>query len=228
MKRIAFVSGGKDSVAMVHLMAEHGEQPDVIVNYDTGVEFSATRRVIEKVKAYAASQGIEFVQLHPSQTFLYDMLERPVRGRTDGTTGYSWCGGGCRWGTSAKRQAFSRYLKSLTGQHEECVGIAADEASRIKDKRYPLVEYGVSEGESLRYCRSLGYSWEEGGADLYDILDRVSCWCCANKNLKELQNIHDFLPDYWEKLKALEALTHKTMRKGTTLEDLANKWNDMS
>lgn len=226
MKKIAFVSGGKDSVAMLHLMVEHCEQPDVVVNYDTGVEFKATMRVLENVRAYVSNLGIEIVQLRPARPFLYDMIEKPVRGRTDGATGYSWCGGTCRWGTAAKREAFARYLKSLTEPYEECVGIAADEFKRIKDKRYPLVEYGVSESEALRYCRSLGYSWEENGVDLYDILDRVSCWCCANKNLKELRNIYTCLPDYWEKLKALEMKTFKTMRKGSTLVALEERFKE--
>lgn len=28
---------------------------------------------------------------------------------------------------------------------------------------------------------------------------RVSCFCCANKNLKELKAIYKFLPEYWQK-----------------------------
>lgn len=209
---------------MFHLMLERGDAPDIVVNYDTGVEFQATMNVLETVKAYALSLGIEFVQLRPARPFLYDMIEKPVRGRSDGTTGYSWCGGSCRWGTAGKRQAFDRYLKTLTEPYEECVGIAADEKNRMKDKRYPLAEYGITEAQALRYCHYLGYEWKEDGVDLYSILDRVSCWCCANKNLKELRNIHHYLPDYWEKMKSLEALTHKTMRKGTTLEALERKF----
>ena len=45
---------------------------------------------------------------------------------------------------------------------------------------------------------------DSGQIDLYEILDRVSCWCCTNKNLKELRNIYLYLPQYWEKLKALQ------------------------
>lgn len=43
-----------------------------------------------------------------------------------------------------------------------------------------------------------------GAIRLYDVLDRVSCWCCRNKNMKELKAIHDFLPQYWTRLVALE------------------------
>ncbi len=47
---------------------------------------------------------------------------------------------------------------------------------------------------------------------LYDILDRVSCWCCCNKNLKELRNIRQYLPEYWEKLKHLQAQLERPMK----------------
>lgn len=40
--------------------------------------------------------------------------------------------------------------------------------------------------------------------DLYSILDRISCWCCCNKNLKELRNIYRYLPNYWQMLRDLQ------------------------
>lgn len=52
-----------------------------------------------------------------------------------------------------------------------------------------------------------------GTVDLYDILDRVSCWCCANKNLKELRNIYRYLPRYWDGLRNLQAQIDRPFRK---------------
>ena len=43
------------------------------------------------------------------------------------------------------------------------------------------------------------------GVRLYDVLDRVSCWCCKNKNRKELKAIYQYLPNYWSRLKELQA-----------------------
>jgi len=43
---------------------------------------------------------------------------------------------------------------------------------------------------------------------LYD----VSCWCCCNKNLKELKNIKKLMPDYWEKLKKLQMQMERPMK----------------
>ena len=63
----------------------------------------------------------------------------------------------------------------------------------------------MTEADCLAYCYERGFFWEENGIRLYDILDRVSCWCCKNKNRKELKNIYQFLPQYWERLKGLQA-----------------------
>ncbi len=83
----------------------------------------------------------------------------------------------------------------------------------------PLEEWGLTEADCLSYCRERG-GWglqaspaaEGGYIDLYDILDRVSCWCCSNKNRKELKNIYTYLPDYWERLKAIQARLDRPMK----------------
>lgn len=216
---VANISGGKDSVAMLHLMVENGMIPDKAIYYDNGMEFNAIYNAINKAAEFCSLNKIEFVRLKSSFNFLDYMLTKEVRGRTNGTTGYSWCGGGCRWGTSDKTKTISKYLSNFEDV-KECVGIAFDEPKRIKNKLYPLVDFGYTEKMCLEYCYSIGYTWEENGIRLYDILDRVSCWCCANKNRKELYNIYKYLPSYWNKLKELESCTFKTMKKGITLEQM--------
>lgn len=60
-------------------------------------------------------------------------------------------------------------------------------------------------GGLLGILHQRGFFWEENGVRLYDILDRVSCWCCKNKNRKELKAIYQYLPHYWSLLKELQA-----------------------
>lgn len=66
----------------------------------------------------------------------------------------------------------------------------------------------MTEEDCLTYCHERSWFWyeesPEGQLELYSILDRVSCWCCANKNLKELRNIYLYLPEYWNRLKELQ------------------------
>jgi hypothetical protein len=83
-----------------------------------------------------------------------------------------------------------------------CIGYGADELHRCKPgKRYPLIEYGVTEAEALAYCRKLGYTW--GG--LYDIFNRVSCWCCPLQRIDELKKLRKHRPELWAKLQEMDA-----------------------
>ena len=136
--------------------------------------------------------------------------------------GYGWCGGLCRWGTKTKTSAIDRYAREKGAV--QLVGIAADETERLERANnaghvHPLAEWGVTEAEALAYCYSRGFEWMERGVRLYDVLDRVSCWCCRNKNLKELRAIHDCLPEYWERLVAMEQVLGP-MKKGKTLPEI--------
>lgn len=109
-------------------------------------------------------------------------------------------------GTAEKNQAISKYLKSNYGnEYKEYIGIAADETKRINkernpNKELPLVKWEMTENDCLKYCYKRGYDWNENGIKLYDVLDRVSCWCCSNKNKKELDNMFYYLPDYYLKI----------------------------
>lgn len=97
------------------------------------------------------------------------------------------------------------------------VGIAADETPRLEKERkpyklHPLAEWGMTEADALAYCYENGFSWLEGTIRLYDVLDRVSCWCCCNKNLRELRNMCIYLPEYWERLKDLQRKVDRPMK----------------
>lgn len=188
---------------------------DAVVFYDTGMEFDAIYRIRDKIKPILDKQGIELVELYPSEPFIYSMLERPIKYRKkEGLHyGYGWCGGPCRWATSYKTKAIREYKRSLNDEVIDYVGIAADEPHRFEKeksdgKRLPLVEWNMTEEDCLTYCHERSWFWHEelpeGQLELYSILDRVSCWCCANKNLKELRNIYLYLPEYWSRLKELQ------------------------
>lgn len=68
----------------------------------------------------------------------------------------------------------------------------------------PLVEMGMSEADCLELCYRRGHDWEQDGVRLYDVLDRVSCWCCRNKNMRELRAMSKELPFYFDRLMAME------------------------
>lgn len=136
--------------------------------------------------------------------------ERPVCSKQKGAhKGYGWCGGLCCWGTTGKLKALDKYAMVY-------VGIAADETPRLEKRKpyklYPLAECGMTESDAMAYCYENGFSWQEGTIRLYDVLNRVSCRCCCNKNLTELRNMYIYLPEYWERLKDLQRKIDRPMK----------------
>lgn len=232
VKYIASVSFGKDSLAMLLRLLEGKYPLDAVVFYDTGMEFKAIYNIRDNVRHILSDNMIEYVELRPDKPFLYSMLEQEIKYRSkDGYHyGYGWCGGACRWHTSMKVRSISKYKKSLNDDVIDYVGIAFDEQHRFEkekrnDKRLPLVEFQMTEMDCLLYCRKMGFNWIENGVDLYDILDRVSCWCCRNKNLKELRNIYNLLPEYWEKLKELQRKIQDPIKgSGNSIFDLQRRF----
>ena len=229
-KFFASVSFGCDSTAMLLMLIEKKYPLDEVVFYNIGVEFEAIYHVRDMLVPYIQSNGIQFTELRPEKPFFWNMLERPVCKR--GTNiihqyGYSWCGGTCRWGTSMKLTA----LKKHTKNGWDYVGLAANETYRFHrenrpNRLLPLNDWGVTEKDALDYCYSMGIQWEENGIPLYEILDRVSCWCCGNKNLKELRNIYLYMPQYWERLKLLQEKTNYPFRRNEkqTIHDLERRF----
>lgn len=238
MKYIASCSFGKDSLAMILKLLELNYPLDEIVYFDIGAEFGAIYRNKEKVKEILRNRDILFTEIKPKQDFFYTMLNKPVHKRNGKKQlGYKWCGGMCRWGTTLKLNAIKENNKKYGNEFiVEYVGIAVDEQERLLRERvkrcenrlklYPLAEWGMTEKDCLQYCYSKGFSWEENGIELYKVLDRVSCWCCRNKNMKELENMFLFLPSYWEKMKELQLKIDIPFKDKYTIFDLEKKFKE--
>lgn len=227
MKYIASVSFGKDSLAMLLKIIELKMPLDEVIFYDTGMEFQAIYNIRDKILPILQERKIKYTELHPKIPFEHTMFEKEVKHR-DGTIskGYSWCGGRCRWGTTEKLKELEKYCKG----NYEYVGIAYDEPQRLLKERkgkkiFPLAGWKMTEADCLSYCYDKGFSWLEDGIELYSILDRVSCWCCANKNLKELRNYYIHLPKYWQKLKDLQNKTERPFKNNKySIFDLEKKF----
>lgn len=233
---IASVSCGKDSLVIPHEYIKRGLRLDEVMMYDTGMEFQAIYDEWASLVKILDENGIKHTVLKPEYEFCWQMFERPVnQGKENEHLGYSWCGGTCRWGTADKRTILGKYAEERDAI--VLVGIAADEAHRREKefkpyKRFPLIDWGMSEADCLAYCYERGHEWREHGAAtpdgtirLYDILDRVSCWCCTNKNLDELRNVYHLLPEYWERLKDLQRRTCRPMKgEGKSVFDLETRF----
>lgn len=238
MKHILSLSGGKDSSAILLKSVQDSVSQckpvpiDEVVFFDTGWEFDGIYENIKYLKGVCERYGnIPFTTLTPEIPFEDKMFNITVHKRNGLIgKGYSWCGGVCRWGTTEKLKALERYCK---GDYE-IVGLAHDEQHRILKERngtklFPLDEWKMTEAEALQYCYNHGIEFKEdagaGEIRLYDYLDRVSCWCCGNKNLKELRNMFLHMPKYWERLKGFQNRTDRPFRRnGETIFDLEERF----
>jgi len=229
MKNIISFSGGKDSTAMLLMLLERHEPIHSVVFFDTGWEFPEILQHIDAVEMYT---GIEIVRLKPAESFTYMLQETPViarKGPQKGQIhryGYGWPSAMRRWCTRLKIEALSKYMRRQR-DFVSCIGFAADEAKRVPVKhsqawpeRYPLIESNISGDEALKYCRDNGFSW--GG--LYDIFDRVSCFCCPLQRIGELRNLRKHRPELWNRMLSMQPSDDRGFRGWETVADLDRRF----
>ena len=82
----------------------------------------------------------------------------------------------------------------------------------------------MTEKDCLKFCYQYGFEWREDSVRLYDVLDRVSCWCCANKNKKELNNMFYYLPKYYLKIIELIKQIKANNRKSSVVVKKAEEF----
>lgn len=205
MRHIASVSFGKDSLAMVLELMRREYPLDEAVFFDTGMEFDAIYRTRDRAVPIMEAHGVKYTELKMEPSFVYYMCEKE-KGTGGARRGYGWCGWGSRWGTRIKAFALDKHSKQY-GETIGYIGIAVDESHRARKKKgkcYPLVKWWLTEEDCLKLCYTNGFFWEENGVRLYDIMSRVSCWCCRNKSISSLRNMYRYLPDVWRKLCRLQ------------------------
>lgn len=220
---VVSLSGGKDSTAMLLRMIEEGWPIDHIIFCDTGLEFDGMYHHIDKLEAYI---GRPITRLKSPLSFEYYLLEyTPKRKKQElmDKVGLSWAGPRKRWCTAVlKTRIIDRYISDLSKGHKvvQYIGIAADEPLRVREKRYPLVEWGMTEAECLAYCKERGFDWD----GLYDIFHRVSCWCCPLQSLEELRKLRKHFPEKWEQLRAWDRQTWRTFLKNYSVDQLDTRF----
>jgi len=220
-------SGGKDSTAMALLMLENDIPIHSVVAFDTGWEFPA---MYDHWRLFEAKTGLQIEVLKPKWAFDYWMFERPIvarKGPNKGKVhrfGNGWPSSRRRWCTREKISQIERHIKPVVGP-VTCEGIAWDEQHRaksIKSKRYPLIEWGITEKQALKICRNYGFEWD----GLYDVFDRVSCYCCPLKRISDYRLLRRYYPGQWNQmLEWDEAMNSNRGFKGyNTVHDLDRRF----
>lgn len=225
---VVSLSGGKDSTAMLLRMLEEGMPVDVILFCDTGLEFPALYRHLDRLER---NIGHRITRIRPDKPFEYYFLEHESKRKSgEIRKGYSWAGPRMRWCTTRlKTQPREKFLTPLRKKYRviEYVGIAADEGYRLGRKinsrdecLHPLVDWGMTEAECLQYCYDRGYDWE----GLYNLFHRVSCWCCPLQSLEDLRKLFWNFPELWKKLEYWDSLTWRNFRADYSVKDLERRF----
>ncbi len=221
---------------MLLMMLERGEEIHSAVFFDTGWEFPAMHTHLDQLEAMV---DVPIVRLVPERSFDYWMFERPViarKGPLKGKvhrTGNGWPSPMRRWCTRQKVDAIKSYVKAIPGV-VQCIGFAVDEPKRYENvsasmekhapnRRFPLVEYGITEAQALSYCKDKGFEW--GG--LYDLFDRVSCFCCPLQRLSELRKLRAHFPELWGRMLKMDAKMpghNRGFRDYATVHDLERRF----
>lgn len=222
MKNIVQFSGGKDSTAMLLMLLEKNIKIDEIIFCDTGKEFPAMYRHIEKVRKYIKKYNKDITILRNDKTFDYYMFDHvKTKGKNKGSKGYGWADMGIRWCTTLLKQNLTK--KYLIGvEHISYIGIAFDETKRHEKKAdnvvHPLYDWKITEKQALEYCYFKGFHWQ----GLYKDFKRVSCWCCPLKSLPELKVLYEKYPDLWEQLKTMDNRSNNQFKPNYSVTDLEN------
>lgn len=161
-----------------------------------------------------------------------DNKEALIRGITGKVhrIGNGWPSHSRRWCTSKKVDAIDTYMKPIPNP-VSCIGYASDELKRTEitnetskhKKRYPLIEYGITEAEALQYCYDLGYHWD----GLYEYFSRVSCFCCPLQPLNELRTLRVNFPELWLEMLRMDSLCpghNRGFNKYKTVHDLEKRF----
>ncbi len=234
---IVSLSGGKDSTAMLLRMLEEKMRIDLVIFCDTGLEFPAMYKHMEKLER---DTGIKITRICSNHTFEHFLLQHEVMVKHKKNQnikeqrqhrGYGWSGPLNRWCTKElKDLPRERFLRPLKEKFDiiEYVGIAADEGYRLERKnnkqercRHPLVEWNMTEADCLKYCYDRGYTWD----GLYEKFSRVSCWCCPLQPLAELRVLYKEYPELWEQLKSWDNNGWRKFKANYSVEQLEHRFD---
>lgn len=171
---VVSMSGGKDSIRMLHLLVEKKFPVDIVLFADTGVERSELYSAIEKVRSFCYDHSIEFVCVRSSESFIDISRRKGVPNKM------------CRWcNTDLKVKPMQDYLRARYPRKRilNYIGICSDEVHRVHRAYnrkpdsfycYPLVDYCVPESECMKFVVDYGYY-------TFDFVSRFrhsNCWLC--------------------------------------------------
>ena len=186
----ASVSGGKDSLKMLHIILENPQKYPLngIVHWKLEIDYDFVENVCEFYKQLSEKMGIPYYEIKP-RTSYFDLIEKydlPSRKA-------KWCNGYYKMDCNTQ---FVSWQKSLNKEPWFYIGFCADEEKRFKKNKneiYPLEIEGIKEDTILEWAKH-----EPIFNDFYKINRRQGCKYCPNISRIGLAYLHEKYPKDFE------------------------------
>ena len=204
MEHIASISYGKDSLAMLEVIKQHGLPLDRIIHMEIwatkGIPADLPEMMAFKKKAdeiIKAKYGIEVEHItspHTYEDFFYYVSHGKKSKYAGKIYGFpmqkgNWCNGRLK----------ADILHRIERNAITYIGIASDEPRRFHNlsetKRSPLVEFGWTEEMCREWCRQ-----NDLLSPIYTTATRGGCWFCHNQGVDQLRILRKQHPELWEML----------------------------
>lgn len=223
MEYIASISYGKDSLAMLEVIASNNMPLDRIVH----VEIMATPDIpadlpdVMEWKQYADNVIVQRYGIKVERIKARNSYEELFYGIPHRTQRNQDKQGQIRGFPSLHSQWCSKSLKvdvmkKLFGKCNvvQYIGIAADEPQRFgqlnRMLRSPLVEHNITEEKCYQICREVGLL-----SPAYFQSKRSGCWFCHAQPIAQLRLLRQQHPDLWAKLLEWDASSPIPFRHGS-------------
>lgn len=195
MKIAAFVSGGKDSIAMA-LRLWKLDYKFTIVSIFTEFEFPAVKEQVYKLSKLTNLPSI--ILETPRGTWDKWFYGKITRGKAKGEIR------GARFALTKrkpfcwyKREAKDKFFKKINKNFDLAyIGITADEKRRIRDNPkfvYPLTEWNWGESEIKDYLKEKGFWIKE-----YELFPHTGCFLCPYQSKKAWINLKLHYPELFK------------------------------
>lgn len=202
-------SGGKDSTALLHVILREKLPLDRVIAFCSQWEYPEHDAHLLEVERV---EGITIDRVYPRVSW-WDLRRR-----------WGWVHPKCRWCTGDKGQT----LDTQTRGCGKYIGLAYDEANRQEKYhrakvnqrvRFPLIEYGLTQIDTMKMCKDLGYTF--GG--MYDNWKRPSCYCCPLQPLDGLRTLRLVHPALWQQM-IMEG-EGQPFKNGKSVEELEERFS---
>ncbi len=207
-------SGGKDSLATLHLLLDAGMDPDMIF-IDTGIELPETLENVEKIsKKYDLT-----LHMRKAKSGYWNNLDHFGPSARD----YRWCCKTCKLGPTSRLidENYDDGVLSFIGQRRYESQQRMDQGSTWDNPWVP----GQTSASPIQdwtafhvwlYLFSKDAEWNEWYEKGFE---RIGCWVCPASDLAELDKLKEEFPEYERFEKAL--------RRYADENDLSEDWIEL-